>query len=55
MKKEKPKYYPCMICGKDAVGCYSPDLDIKGLCFCKKHQEEVFLKYWKIIYDVRNK
>lgn len=19
MKKEKPKYYPCMICGKDAI------------------------------------
>jgi len=44
-----------MICGKDAIGCYSPDLDIKGLCFCKKHQEEVFAKYCKIIYEARSK
>ncbi len=44
-----------MICGKDAIGCYSPDLDIKGLCFCKKHQKKVLYKYWQLIYEARNK
>jgi len=55
MKKEKSKYYPCMICGKDAVGCFSPDLDIKGLCFCEKHREEVRNKCLDILWDVKNK
>ena len=55
MSKGKQKYYKCMICGKDAVGCYSPDMDIKGLCFCEKHKDDVFIKYLEIINDAQKK
>lgn len=37
--KKKPKNTrKCYVCGKDAVGSYTVDLDIKGLAFCKKHK-----------------
>lgn len=35
----------CNVCDKQATGCYSPDLDIKGLCFCAEHKDEVQLVY----------
>lgn len=41
--------HPCNVCDKQAIGCYSPDLDIKGLCFCKKHKEEVMLAYYSLV------
>lgn len=31
----------CAKCGKKAVGRLSPDLDVKGLGFCRKDKEEV--------------
>lgn len=34
------KVHPCNVCGKDAVACLSPDIDIKGLCYCEAHKEE---------------
>lgn len=51
MKKEdwRKTHYPCRVCGKQAIGCYSPDLDIRGLCFCKKHKEDVMVEYMLII------
>lgn len=43
----KPKYYPCDYegCGHDAIGCYRPDVDIKGLCFCADHRNDVLAAY----------
>lgn len=35
----------CNVCDKQAIGCFSPDLDVRGICFCKEHQEEVFTVY----------
>lgn len=35
----------CNICDKKAVGTYSPDLDIRGLAFCEKHRNDVFMVY----------
>ncbi len=54
-KPKKIKYHPCRKCKKDAIGCFSPDLDIVGLCFCKKHKEEVMLEYMMIISSVDKK
>jgi len=45
----KPTTVKCRVCGQKAVGCFSPDLDIQGLCFCKKHKEDVMSEYIKII------
>ena len=42
-------HYPCHICDKKATGCYRPDLDIKGLCFCDEHKEQVQTAYLLII------
>lgn len=54
MKKEKEiKYHKCRKCDKDAVGCFSPDLDIVGLCFCADHKEDVMLEYVQIIQKAR--
>jgi len=41
------KNHPCNKgdCKKEAVGCFRPDIDIKGLCFCKEHKEEVQMAY----------
>lgn len=38
-------HHPCSVCDEKAVGCFSPDLDIKGLCYCEDHKEEVMLAY----------
>jgi len=43
--KEEPKYHPCNVCGVDAVACLSPDMDVKGLCFCEEHQRKVSTVY----------
>lgn len=43
------KYHPCNVCGKDAIACLSPDMDIKGLCFCEEHREDVYIVYVMII------
>lgn len=53
MHKEymKSKKYPCNVCGEDAVACLSPDIDIKGLCFCEKHRFTVYAVYHAIIAD----
>lgn len=42
---------PCNVCGKDAIGRYTPDMDIKGLGYCKKHKKEVQLAYMMILQD----
>lgn len=47
-KLNEPKVYPCNVCGKDAVACLSPDMDIKGLCFCEEHRDEVNMVYMSI-------
>ena len=44
--KATPKTAPkntrkCYVCGKDAVGSYTVDLDVRGLAFCKKHKQVV--------------
>lgn len=44
---------PCRVCDKQAVGCFSPDLDIVGLCFCKEHREYVMIEYMTIIQEAR--
>lgn len=39
----------CSVCDEKAVGCYSPDLDVHGLCFCKKHKEDIWMAYIAIL------
>ena len=39
----------CIVCGKKAIKCFSPDLDIQGICTCKKHFEDVSLAYIALI------
>lgn len=52
-EREKQRgVYQCDKCEKDAVGCFRPDMDMRGLCFCAKHKEEVMLEYMKIISGV---
>ena len=41
--------YPCNVCGEPAVACLRPDMDVKGLCFCDKHREEVYAVYMLIL------
>ena len=43
--------YPCNVCGEDAVACLRPDLDIKGLCFCEPHRDEVYTVYMMLLQD----
>lgn len=43
------KYHPCNVCGKDAIACLSPDMDIKGLCYCEEHVNEVRTVYTLIM------
>lgn len=55
---DEPQYHPCHLCEKngikrDAVGCFSPDLDIKGLCFCDEHKENTMIMYMRILQDAR--
>lgn len=40
-----PKVYPCNVCGEDAIACLRPDMDIKGICFCEEHRDEVYSVY----------
>jgi len=45
--------YPCRECAKSgkkvmAVGCFRPDLDMRGLCFCERHKEKVSMEYLTI-------
>lgn len=42
-------HYPCNVCGKVSIGRLSPDLDVKGFCFCKKHEDEVYMAYVMLI------
>ncbi len=54
------KHAECRECAKNgkktkAIGCYSPDLDIQGLCFCKKHHDIVMYEYIEAIYSDNNK
>lgn len=39
----------CVICKKPAVKCYSPDIDITGICVCKKHTKEGIGLYMALI------
>ena len=39
----------CIICSKKAIGRFSPDLDINGIGFCKKHKEQVTLGYMALL------
>jgi hypothetical protein len=31
----------CIKCGEEATKRYSPDMDLKGIGMCEKHEEEV--------------
>lgn len=49
----KARVHSCDKCGKDAVGCFRNDMDLRGLCFCAEHKEEVMLKYMSIVKVIR--
>lgn len=51
MTKEpwRKTHRPCNVCDKKAIGCYSPDLDVKGLCFCEEHKDQVFMAYMMLM------
>ena len=51
---KKQQYHKCHLCNKDAIACLSPDMDMKGLCFCEKHKWKVVKKYFDIINKVKN-
>ena len=48
--KEQGKKQQCIVCGKDAVYIYSPDLDIQGLGACEKHNTDVSTAYGILIF-----
>lgn len=48
-KEPDAKYHPCNVCGVDAVACLRPDMDIKGLCFCEVHRDEVYMVYMLVL------
>lgn len=39
----------CIKCNKKAIGRLSPDLDINGIGFCKKHEWEVKMAYFALM------
>jgi len=45
----------CYLCGKKSIGRYSPDLDIRGVGFCKKHKDEVFMRLLILMEEMENK
>lgn len=47
--KTIPDVYPCNVCGEPAIACLRPDMDLKGLCFCEEHRDEVYAVYTMII------
>jgi len=57
MSKEdwRKTHYPCRVCGKKAIACLRPDMDLQGLCYCKKHEAQVKYEYFDIIYKANNK
>lgn len=55
MKDWKKTHHPCRECAKQdkevmATGCYSPDMDITGLCYCDEHKEQGFIEYRDLIH-----
>ena len=38
----------CYICDEPAIGRLSPDLDIRGIGYCKKHEEDMILAYMSL-------
>ena len=51
----KPTKLKCLKCGKPATGRYTPDLDIKGVGFCKRHKIEIWLDIWISAEDKNGK
>ena len=51
----RKKFKACTVCDKKAVGCYSPDMDVHGLCFCKKHEEQVMIAYMELMAGADDK
>jgi len=47
----KPTKLTCLKCGKPAVGRFTPDLDIRGVGFCKRHKIEIWLDIWITMED----
>lgn len=43
--------YPCNVCGQEAIACLRPDMDIKGLCFCEAHRDQVYAVYTLLLMD----
>jgi|FLOH01.1.fsa_nt_gi hypothetical protein len=41
----------CYKCDKKAIGRLSPDLDIKGIPFCKEHKEFIMMAYMVLITE----
>lgn len=41
----------CSLCSKDAIGRYSPDLDVKGLTFCDEHKDKVGAAFYCLMND----
>lgn len=36
----------CHFCDKKAIGSASPDMDIRGIAFCKKHHKGAYFVVW---------
>lgn len=54
MKDWKKTNYPCRTCAKEgkevmATGCFRPDLDLRGLCYCDEHKEAGQIEYVELI------
>jgi len=41
----------CIICHHKATGTLSPDMDISGLGYCKKHYSKVHLLFTLLLSD----
>ena len=51
MEMEANETLKCSLCDKDAVGRFSPDLDIKGLAFCEEHKDKVGIAFYCLMSD----
>ena len=45
----KPKKC-CAKCGRSAKGSYTPDIDIRGISFCKTHTDDVRIAYFALYH-----
>jgi len=47
------KIAKCIVCQKNAIARFSPDIDIQGIAFCRSHKDIVTLAYMLLMQGDR--